>query len=798
MKRVILVLFLLVCYFYSLNSQIPQGFNYQAIARDGATGNPITDPFNVKIAILSSDAPETVIYEELFELVAPDNHGLFSIEVGQGICQTAPTYFTDIDWSVTPKYIRTQIYYEGEWKNLGSAQLWSVPYSLLSHDTYTKQTLSIDDLDLSISGGNTVALPVGDNVWQTDGTNIFRTSGNVGIGTDSPALTLDVIGDAIFRNTIQPEWIEVTKNTSGDRNSGIDFHGDDTYTDFSLRMMRYNNGFNAPSRIWHRGTGAFQLFTEEEAPIDFYTSGLNRFRISATGNIGIGNLNPTGKMVIQPSETWEDNLPLFEVKNKAGIPVFAVYNNGIKIIIDDTDEPLKGPKGGFAIGGYDYTKAGSTVDFMRITPDSIRFNINNEPDTKGPKGGFAIGGYGYTKGEINQDFMYITPQLSNAGLYNTFVGYKAGELSSSGSNYNSFFGYNSGQNNQDGDYNTFFGYECGKMNVYGTNNVFMGLQAGYNNGIENSVIAGCDNVFIGSQAGYTNVFGFYNVFIGYKAGYSSGNSGTPGLANRDNVFIGTESGYSNTSGKSNTFIGSKAGHNSDATGNVFIGASAGRDNSTGTNNVFIGQSNSASFTNGIQNVCIGSLALTGSGGNYNVIIGSGCESVGSGNVFIGCGAGKYEDGSNKLYIDNSGTSLPLIYGDFTNGSEVVRINGNLEYTGDLTDVSDSRLKKDLLIIDNAVQKLNNINGYYFNWNDVAKENLVLNDNRQIGIIAQEVEKVFPELVSENGEGYKTMDYVKLTPILLQAIKEQQSQIETMEQRIIHLEQMIIEVKTLNK
>ena len=873
MKRVILVLFLLVCYFYSLNSQIPQGFNYQAIARDGATGNPITDPFNVKIAILSNDSPETVIYEELFELVAPDDHGLFNIEVGQGICQTAPTYFTDIDWSVSPKYIRTQIYYGGEWKNLGSAQLWSVPYTLVSEDTYTKQTLSISDLDLSISDGNTVSLPVGDNVWQTDGTNIFRTTGNVGVGTDSPASALDVVGDAIFRNTILPNWIEVTKNTSGDRNSGIDFHGDDTYTDFSLRIMRYNSGSNAQSRIWHRGTGALQLLTEEAAPIDFYTSGLNRLRISSTGvvglgmtdplypldvngqitsraknsfrlrqtqygailrnddmcfyllltdvdnpdgtfnslrplmvnlgsglvnigsgaltvqhggNIGIGNTNPTGKMVIQPSETWEDDVPLFEVNNKSGIPVFAVYNNGVRILIDDTYESPKGPKGGFAIGGYDYTKAGSTVDFMRITPDSIRFNINNEEDAKGPKGGFAIGGFDHTKGVVNEDFMYITPSNSNSGKYNSFLGYRAG-FNTNGTYpygcYNNFFGHESGYSNTEGFFNTFLGYQSGYSNIDGTNNVFIGNGAGYSND------EGSMNVFIGNGAGMNNQGGNYNTAIGNSAGLNLSSGGF-------NLLIGYLcGGYESDliTGSYNVALGSTFFYNTTGSDNVLVGTSAGLKNNTGNKNTMLGRFAGRDNTDGSNNVYIGNEAAYGNNGSNNVIIGDNS-------------GGFPDDYSDRLIIEGRGgwisSSSSLIFGDFLQRTLIfngdVTVNGTFSYTGKSGQISDTRLKADILKLENVIQKIKKLNSYYFNWSNEAKENFSVNNERQIGVLAQDIETVFPELVSENKEGYKTMDYVKLTPILLQAIKEQQSQIEIMEERISQLEQMIIEVKTLNK
>jgi len=109
-------------------SQIPQGFNYQAIARDGS-GNPISTPIDVRIAILSSENDIDLIWEELHEDVDPDDHGLFSIVVGKGVTQAGGlASFSLIDWTVTPKYIRTKI----NDVKLGTAQLYSVPYAMVA------------------------------------------------------------------------------------------------------------------------------------------------------------------------------------------------------------------------------------------------------------------------------------------------------------------------------------------------------------------------------------------------------------------------------------------------------------------------------------------------------------------------------------------------------------------------------------------------------------------------------------------------------------------------------------------
>ena len=83
------------------------------------------------------------------------------------------------------------------------------------------------------------------------------------------------------------------------------------------------------------------------------------------------------------------------MRNDAGNPVFAVFNDGVMVYVD---EEKKGVKGGFAVGGYSSSKKGVTQEFLRITPDSVRIYVPDDPITKGIKGGFAVGGYSTSKG----------------------------------------------------------------------------------------------------------------------------------------------------------------------------------------------------------------------------------------------------------------------------------------------------------------------------------------------------------------------------------------------------------------
>ena len=92
------------------------------------------------------------------------------------------------------------------------------------------------------------------------------------------------------------------------------------------------------------------------------------------------------------------------------------------------------------------------------------------------------------------------------------------------------------------------------------------------------------------------------------------------------------------------------------------------------------------------------------------------------------------------------------------------ITGNVLFSGDITGFSDRRLKKNIAPVVNAVDLVMKINPVWFDWNE--------NDKRDLGVIAQEVEEIFPSFVSEDETtGFKTVAYQKFIPLLLAAVKE---------------------------
>ncbi len=212
--------------------------------------------------------------------------------------------------------------------------------------------------------------------------------------------------------------------------------------------------------------------------------------------------------------------------------------------------------------------------------------------------------------------------------------------------------------------------------------LFIGEDAGINDDLSDN-----KNTFIGASAGKANTSGFFNTSLGFGAlqanttGGSNIAMGTVALGSNvtgsTNVAIGNNAIGSNNSGGSNVAVGNAALLSTTGSFNVGVGTSALRNNTSGASNVAVGHDAGYALGAGSSNVVVGRGALgSNSSGSNNISIGyqTGINNlVGSGNVFIGYQAGANETGSNKLYITNTYTSTPLIYGEFDTG--YLKVNG---------------------------------------------------------------------------------------------------------------------------
>ena len=149
------------------------------------------------------------------------------------------------------------------------------------------------------------------------------------------------------------------------------------------------------------------------------------------------------------------------------------------------------------------------------------------------------------------------------------------------------------------------------------------------------------------------------------------------------------------------------------------------------------------------------------------------------------------------YITTSGTyagapnvrlTTQLMIGADSNPAQELHVTGEALVTGNITAYysSDISLKDNIRPIESALFKVKQIRGVTFDWNENSTE-LQQQKGHDVGVIAQEVEKVLPEVIQIREDGIKAVAYEKIVPLLVQAINEQQSIIEDLDRRIKLLE-----------
>ena len=355
---------------------------------------------------------------------------------------------------------------------------------------------------------------------------------------------------------------------------------------------------------------------------------------------------------------------------------------------------------------------------------------------------------GLHAGDSNTHFGVGALSSNTLGVENNAIGRRALNRNTSGS-YNSGTGAYALSYNTTGSANTGTGAEALLFNTTGSGNTGTGAGALTFN------TTGSGNTGTGGHALNMNTTGSNNTAVGAGAlGFNIGAGKSTAIGSAALAF--------NNGGK-NTAIGwSALGFNTMGIENTAIGTEALVLNSTGRFNTAISPKALERNTTGEQNVAIGLRA-----GSFN--------ETGSRNIFIGSQAGandKYVDAENQLVIHGNASSNPLIEGDFR--GRTLRINGDFSATT-VSEVSDARLKRDIEPIQNALGSILRLGGKTFTWrrDEFPEEGFA--EGLDIGLIAQEVEEVLPQLVQEDRDGYKAIEYGKLTAVLVEAIKQLDAQ-----------------------
>jgi len=141
----------------------------------------------------------------------------------------------------------------------------------------------------------------------------------------------------------------------------------------------------------------------------------------------------------------------------------------------------------------------------------------------------------------------------------------------------------------------------------------------------------------------------------------------------------------------------------------------------------------------------------------------------TGGLYLGGNNG----GGNQNYIYIPANTGNVNINSTSDNGYKLYVNGTSAGAGAFQNVSDGRFKKDITPIENSLTKINQLNGISFNWDKDSRPDLNLDDNNHLGLIAQDVEEILPQVVTtgEDEFGTKTIAYSDIVPVLIEAIKE---------------------------
>lgn len=154
--------------------------------------------------------------------------------------------------------------------------------------------------------------------------------------------------------------------------------------------------------------------------------------------------------------------------------------------------------------------------------------------------------------------------------------------------------------------------------------------------------------------------------------------------------------------------------------------------------------------------------------------------------------GIYTPTNGELAVTASGvqgmrvTNLGVgVMGGTPTATNALVVTGKVKSTG-INETSDVRLKMNFASIDGALSKVLSMNGKYYDWRTTEFPNRGLEEGRQVGVIAQEIENILPEVVVTDDDGFKSVEYGHIVPVLIEAIKEQQKIIDGQKSTICDL------------
>lgn len=593
------------------------------------------------------------------------------------------------------------------------------------------------------------------------------TGGNVGIRTSEPQAALDVNGDAIIRGFV------------------LDFRGGD----FKMATPSRGDGGRA---LVHEGDG-----TSERLVVNFANDFNDGVRIEGktfvNGDLGIGTSTPAATLHIAGTpgvdgimfpdgslQTTAASGGAWNLTGNTGVgggfigttddQPFVIKANNHRVMryqFIETSARTVNVLGGSEVNSI----AGGVVGATIAGGGSDSFSGNDFPNSVQADFGTVSGGHSNWTRAVGATVSGGTG--NTAGSFLTGVGRFAavggGDSNEARGSYSAVGG--GSVNLAQSDFGTVAGGGGNTAMSYGST-VAGGItnRAGTNSWSDAATVGG----------GFHNIADrHYSTVAGGNENLASGAYSTVGGGDHNNAYgdNATVSGGMRNSAISygSTVVGgidNTAGINTLSTGDCAVVA-GGRMNSASTLN--------AAVLGGTLNIAQGINSVV-AGGTQNQTTASNCFVAGTFARAFQSGSFVWADSSSSSPFATTNPNQFLVrssggVGINTNDPAgfALKVAGTVSCTS-LTQTSDARCKQSVGTLDDALVNILKLRGVSYDWirNDDQRE--AVPDGRQIGFIAQEVEQVLPELVSTDTNGFKSVAYANVVPVLVEAIKAQQEQI----------------------
>uniref|UniRef100_UPI0040495640 tail fiber domain-containing protein n=1 Tax=Fulvivirga sp. TaxID=1931237 RepID=UPI0040495640 len=619
--------------------------------------------------------------------------------------------------------------------DLGLFDIGSAPASTTNKLYNVAGALFWDGIDLTSGGASQ---------WLDSGSDIYFAAGNVGIGTITPAHSLDVIGD-VNVSTGNGFLINSVRFLGGSTTANNIFLGGSSGSSIASGGGNVFVGSNSGQATTD---GVSNVFVGNNAGFTNVTGSSNVFMGAASGDNSTGSGNTfVGHGSGSANTTGNNNTLLGEGANLGAANLSNATAIGFNASVNQSNSLVLGA-------------AGVSVGIGTTTPTEVLDVVGN----------------------VNIDaasaYFQDNVRILNTSNTNTVVGQLAGDQLAGNENNNTLLGYSAGSltNGIGNGGNTMIGGFAGSAHTTGLDNVYVGASAGLNTGTGNR------NTFVGTAAGFNVTSGTNLTLIG------SNTDAAPGLTNATAIGFGTNVVQNNT-----LILGNGA--------NVGIGTNTPAGALCVDRDVLTGE-----YVGSFINLNAGSedgaalyASSTSTAANWGIGL------IAEGN-FVGVQAFGGAGGTSALAADANGAAYAATFegGNVGIGTTspgfTLEVNGGVAGVGAYVDLSDKRFKKDVAPISDGLDKILALQGITYNWDNTLNPSLNLDNKNHIGFLAQDVEKVLPQIVHTGDDELKTkrVEYSSVVPVLVEAIKDQQQIIDSQKQQIENLTVKLKEMEVTNK